>query len=142
MSGAVNGIWGNSAEEAIYPAYHVDAKGRQLDGTHRYRLRFPRGKLPPVDAFWSLTMYQMPESLLAANSLNRYLLNSTMLPDFERDADGGITLYIQHESPGKEQEPNWLPAPRGPFIVTLRLYLPKTEALKGTWEQPPLKRMQ
>jgi hypothetical protein len=140
MGAAVTGIWGNSAEEAVYPSYRADAKGRELDGAHRYRLRFAPDKLPPVDAFWSLTMYQMPESLLAENPINRYLLNSTMLPDFVRDADGGITLYIQHEPPGKEQKPNWLPAPSGPFFLVLRLYLPKAEVLKGTWEQPPLSR--
>ena len=140
MGAAVTGIWGNSAEEAVYPSYRADAKGRKLDGAHRYRLRFAPDKLPPVDAFWSLTMYQMPESLLAENPINRYLLNSTMLPDFVSDADGGITLYIQHEPPGKEQKPNWLPAPSGPFFVVLRLYLPKAEVLKGIWEQPPLNR--
>lgn len=116
-------------------------KGRELDGAHRYRLRFAPDKLPPVDAFWSLTMYQMPESLLAENPINRFLLNSTMLPDFVSDADGGVTLYVQHESPGKEQKPNWLPAPSGPFFLVLRLYLPKAEVLKGTWEEPPLSRV-
>ena len=85
-------------------------------------------------------MYRMPESLLVANPLNRYLLNSTMLSDFIRDADGGITLHIQNESPGIVLETNWLPAPKGPFILTLRLYLPKADALDGTWNEPPVKR--
>jgi hypothetical protein len=142
MAGAVLGIWGNSAEEAIYPSYMVDADGQKLDGDHRYTLRFGPGQLPPVNSFWSLTMYEMPASLLAANSINRYLLNSPMLPDFVRDADGGITLYIQHDSPGKAQEPNWLPAPKGPFVAVMRLYWPKAEALDGTWKLPPLKRVQ
>ena len=87
-------------------------------------------------------MYELPESLLYANPINRYLLNSSMLPDFVRDADGGITLYIQHDSPGKAKEPNWLPAPKGPFSANLRLYWPKPEALDGTWKLPPLKRVQ
>lgn len=77
-----------------------------------------------------------------ANSINRYLLNSPMLDDFVRDADDGITLYLQHESPGKDKEPNWLPAPEGPFSVVLRLYWPKAEALDGTWKLPTVKRLQ
>jgi len=144
MAGAVLGIWGNSAQEAIYPTYMVDADGQKLDGAHRYTLRFTPGQLPPVNSFWSLTMYELPASLLAANPIDRYLLNSPMLPDFVPDADGGIgiTLYIQHDSPGKAQEPNWLPAPKGPFVVVMRLYWPKAEALDGTWKLPPLKRVQ
>jgi hypothetical protein len=137
----VLGIWGNSEEEAIYPTYYVDADGEKLDGSHRYTLRFAPDQLPPVEAFWSLTMYELPESLLAENPINRYLLNSPMLDDFVRDTDGGITLYLQHESPGKDKEPNWLPAPEGPFSATMRLYWPKAEALDGTWKQPPLKRV-
>jgi len=142
MGGAVMGIWGNSAQEAIYPSYFVDADGQKLDGTHRYTLHFAPGKLPPVNSFWSLTMYELPESLLVANPINRYLLNSPMLPDFARDADGGITFYIQHDSPGKAKEPNWLPAPKGQFSMVMRLYRPKPEALDGTWKLPALKRVQ
>ncbi len=142
MAGAVMGIWGNSAQEAIYPTYLVDADGQKLDGSHRYTIHFAKGQLPPVNSFWSLTMYELPESLLVANSINRYLLNSTMLPNFVRDADGGITLYIQHGSPGKAKEPNWLPAPKGAFSVVMRLYWPKTEALDGSWKLPSLKRVQ
>ena len=141
MIAAVLGIWGNTAEEADYPTYLVDADGQKLDGSHRYTLSFAADQLPPVNAFWSLTMYELPESLLVANPLNRYLLNSPMLQDFIRDADGGITLYLQNESPGKEKEPNWLPAPEGPFTTVLRLYWPKADALDGTWNAPPLKRM-
>jgi hypothetical protein len=142
MGGAVLGIWGNSAEEAMYPTYMVDADGQKLDGAHRYTLHFAPGRLPPVNSFWSLTMYELPTSLLVANPINRYLLNSPMLPDFVRDADGGITLYLQHDSPGKAQEPNRLPAPKGPFVAVMRLYWPKAEALDGTWKLPPLKRVQ
>ncbi len=138
MGGAVFGIWGNSMDEAMYPVYAQDADGEPLDGANRYTLRFEPGELPPVNAFWSLTMYRMPESLLVANPLDRYLLNSSMLPQFNRDADGGITLYIQNESPGAESEPNWLPAPRGPMIAFMRLYWPRTEALDGLWTQPPI----
>lgn len=104
-------------------------------------MRFAPGQLPPVNSFWSLTMYDLPDSLLVANPLNRYLLNSTMLDDFVRDEDGGITLYLQHDAPGKDKEPNWLPSPEGPFSATLRLYWPKPEALDGTWQLPPLRRI-
>lgn len=142
MAAAVLGIWGNIEAEAIYPSYYVDANGEKLDGTNRYLLRFEPGQLPPVNSFWSLTMYELPESLLAENPINRYLLNSTMIDDFVRDDDGGITLYLQHESPGKEKEPNWLPAPKGAFSATLRLYWPKVEALDGGWELPPLKKVE
>ncbi|MEE4113705.1 MAG: DUF1214 domain-containing protein [Desulfobacteraceae bacterium] len=89
---------------------------------------------------WSMTMYRMPEILLVDNPINRYLLNSPMLPQFIRDADGGLTLYIQNESPVKDKEPNWLPAPKGWFMVVMRLYWPKEEALNGEWTPPQLQR--
>ena len=85
-------------------------------------------------------MYELPSRLLVANPLNRYLINSPMLADLKRDADGGLTLYIQHDSPGEDRESNWLPAPNGPFLMFMRLYWPKPEALDGTWRQPPLSR--
>jgi len=142
MAAAVNGIYGNSKQEAMYPVYSIDAEGQKLDGSKRYALRFAPDQMPPVNAFWSLTMYELPASLLVANPLNRYLLNSSMLPQFNRDADGGLTLPIQNESPGKDQEANWLPAPKGPFVMFMRLYWPKEEALDGTWKSPPLNLMQ
>jgi hypothetical protein len=141
MASAVLGIYGNSKEEAIYPAYFVDADQQKLDGANRYSLRFAPGQLPPVDAFWSFTLYELPASLLCANPINRYLINSPMLPSLKHDADGGITLIVQHESPGKEQAANWLPAPAGPFFAVMRLYWPKPEALEGTWRVPPLQRV-
>lgn len=138
MAGAILGIYGNTKAEAMYPIYSTDASGQPLNGANRYTLRFAPGQLPPVNAFWSLTMYQMPASLLVANPLNRYLINSPMLPQLQQDADGGLTLYFQNASPGPEKESNWLPAPAGPFMVALRLYWPKPEALSGAWKQPPL----
>jgi hypothetical protein len=141
MAGAVIGIYANSKQEAMYPAYTVDSEGRALDAAkNRYTIRFAPGQLPPVNAFWSLTMYELPASLLVANPLNRYLLNSPMLPQFKLDADGGLTLLIQNESPGADKEANWLPAPKGPFFMAMRLYWPKDEAVEGKWKQPPLKR--
>jgi hypothetical protein len=138
MAAAVLGIYGNSKEEAMYSGYFVDADGKNLDGANKYTVHFAAGQLPPVNAFWSLTMYGLPSSLLVANPLNRYLLNAPMLPQFVKDADGGITFYFQNESPGKDKEPNWLPAPKGPFVIALRLYWPKKAALDGTWKQPPM----
>ena len=85
-------------------------------------------------------MYKLPSSLLVANPLNRYLINSSMLPDLMRDSDGGLTIYLQHESPGAAKESNWLQAPKGPFTAVLRLYWPKQETLDGRWESPPMKR--
>jgi hypothetical protein len=138
MTAAVLGIYGNSKQEAMYPYYGVDAEGNKLDGTNKYTLHFDKGQLPPVSAFWSLTMYELPQSLLVENPINRYLLNSPMIPSFVKDKDGGITLYIQNESPGKAKEANWLPAPKGPFVTIMRLYWPKEAALDGSWKHPPL----
>jgi hypothetical protein len=138
FTAAVLGIYGNSKNEAIYPAYFIDSAGQRLVGAKRYALRFAPGQLPPANAFWSLTIYELPASLLSANPLNRYLINSVMLPGLARDADGGITLYVQNESPGAEKESNWLPAPNGPFFAVLRLYWPKPTALNGKWTAPPL----
>jgi hypothetical protein len=140
MAGAVYGIYGNSRQEAMYPSYAVDADGQKLDGVNRYSLRFAPGLLPPVNAFSSLTMYDYPAQLMVANPLNRYVVNSPMMPQFKKDADGGLTLYFQNESPGADKEANWLPAPKGPFLLVMRLYWPKEEALEGKWKQPPLTR--
>jgi hypothetical protein len=134
------GIYGNSKQEAMYPFYQLDSQGRKLDGAYRYTLRFAPGQYPPVNAFWSLTMYELPQSLLVANPLNRYLINSPMLPELKKDADGGLTLYIQNDSPGKSLESNWLPAPKGPFAMYMRLYWPKEAALSGQWKAPKLER--
>ena len=127
----------------MYPAYTVDSEGQAFDAAkNRYTMRFEPGQLPPVNAFWSLTMYELPASLLTANPLNRYLLNSPMLPQFKRDADGGLTLIIQNESPGKDKDANWLPAPKGPFFMAMRLYWPKEEALNGKWTAPKIQRLE
>ncbi|MCU0369458.1 MAG: DUF1254 domain-containing protein [Cyclobacteriaceae bacterium] len=143
FAGSDLGIYGNSKEEAMYPLYQADANSMPLDGaTTRYTLTLKEDELPPVNSFWSFTMYEMPSSLLTANAINRYLINSPMLPKLKRNADKSITLYIQHESPGKDKEANWLPAPNGPFALVLRLYWPKPEAMNGTWKQPPLQPVQ
>lgn len=141
MGAAVLGIYGNSKEEAMYPAYYVDGNGEKLNGKNRYTMRFAPGQYPSVNSFWSLTMYDQPASLLVANPLNRYLLNSTMLAQFKKDADGGLTFFIQADSPGKDKESNWLPSPKGDFSLIMRLYWPKEAALNGSWKQPALKKL-
>jgi hypothetical protein len=142
-AGAKVGIYGNDAEEAAYPFARNDVNGVPLDGSrHSYTLTFPADALPPVNAFWSITMYDGATQLLIDNPINRYLINSPMLPDLAKNADGSLTLYIQHESPGKDRESNWLPAPDGPMFIVMRLYWPKTEAPsvlpvgQGTWQPP------
>jgi hypothetical protein len=134
MAGAVLGIYGNTKQEAMYPTFSNDSTGAPLTGANNYTYRFPPGQLPPVNAFWSLTMYELPSSLLVANPINRYLINSPMLNTLTKDPDGGITLYIQNTSPGPGKEANWLPAPQGPFRAIERLYWPKEEALNGQWK--------
>ena len=124
----------------MYPVFALDESGQALNGANKYTVHFAPGELPPVNAFWSLTMYELPSSLLVVNPIDRYLINSPMLPQLVKDADGGVTLYVQNETPGKVKEPNWLPAPKGAFVIALRLYWPKEAALDGTWKQPPMQR--
>ena len=138
MAGAVLGIYGNSRQEALYPALATDSDGVPLTGTDEYTLTFPPGQLPPVNASWSVTMYKLPESLLVDNPINRYLINSAMLPDMVRDPDGGLTVYVQNSPPEPGKTANWLPAPTGPFTVFMRLYWPKPDALDGSWQPPKL----
>jgi hypothetical protein len=124
----------------MYPSYRNDSTGRPLYGGNDYTLYFPKDQLPPVNAFWSITMYEMPASLLYDNALDRYLINSPMLPKLKKDKDGGLTIYIQHASPGPKLQSNWLPAPAGSFALFMRLYWPKPEALDGTWTPPQVER--
>ncbi|TDF83935.1 DUF1254 domain-containing protein [Pseudomonas sp. H9] len=141
MRAAVTGLYGNDREETLYPPFYLDSDGQKLDASrHRYTLRFAADQLPPVNAFWSLTLYNASR-FLVANPLDRYLINSPMLPALQRDADGGLTLYIQHQRPAKALESNWLPAPDGPFYIAGRLYWPKPEALDGRWKAPRIQRI-
>jgi hypothetical protein len=142
------GIYANDAEEAMYPLTRADSDGQTLDGSKsNYTLTFAAGQPPPVNAFWSVTMYDGKTQLLIKNPINRYLINSPMLPDLKKNADGSLTLYIQNKSPGADKESNWLPAPDGPIYMVMRLYWPKTEPPsilppgKGTWQPPGLKRV-
>jgi hypothetical protein len=144
-AGASAGIYGNSAIEATYPFTKELANGEPLDGSkHNYTLTFAAGEYPPVNAFWSVTMYNGTTQILIENSINRYLINSPMLPDLKKNPDGSLTLYIQKDSPGKDKESNWLPAPDGPIYLVMRLYWPKTEPPsvlppgEGTWKPPAI----
>jgi hypothetical protein len=138
---AKGGIYGNDAVEATYPLTRVDAKGETLDGSkHNYTITFPAGQYPPVNAFWSVTMYDGKSQFLIKNPINRYLINSPMLPGMKKNADGSLTLYIQKDSPGKAKESNWLPAPNDTIYLVMRLYWPKETppsvlpAGSGTWQ--------
>jgi hypothetical protein len=141
-AGATAGLYGNSAIEAVYP----NTLGSTLDASkNNYTLTFADGELPPVNAFWSVTMYDRKTQLLIENPINRYLINSPMMPELKKSEDGSLTLYIQNDSPGKDKESNWLPAPDGTFYLVLRMYWPKTDdpsilpVGKGTWQPPALK---
>jgi hypothetical protein len=140
---ALAGIYGNDAIEAMYPLAVTDSTGAKLDGSKsNYTLTFPAGAYPPVNAFWSVTMYDGKTQLLIENPINRYLINSPMLPDMKKNADGSLTMYIQNKSPGKDKEANWLPAPDGRIYLVMRLYWPKEDALNGTWKPAPIVRVQ
>jgi hypothetical protein len=129
------GLGANLPEDAIYPLNLGDQTGKPLDGVNKYVLNFDKGALPPVNAFWSVTLYD-PEGYQVANPLNRFAVSSWM--PFKYEPDGSLTLYFQNENPGKDKEANWLPAPKGPFNLTMRLYAPKSEVLTGKWNPPPV----
>lgn len=133
------GLGANVPEDAIYPLNLADETGKTLDGANKYTIHFDKGATPPVSAFWSITLYDQ-DGFQVANSLNRFAVSSWM--PFKYNPDGSLDLYFQSESPGKDMETNWLPAPKGPFNLTMRLYAPKQEALIGKWNPPPVVRGQ
>lgn len=142
---ATVGLYALDAQEASYPITRALADGTPLDtGKHNYSLTFKAGELPPVNAFWSVTLYDAKSQFLVKNPINRYLINSPMLPELKKNSDGSITLYIQKDSPGADLESNWLPGPDGEIYLVLRLYWPKTEAPSilpagsGSWQPPAL----
>jgi len=145
---AKGGIYGNDAIEAMYPLTKTLADGQTLDGSkHSYTLTFAAGQFPPVNAFWSVTMYDGKSQLLIENPINRYLINSPMMPNMKKNDDGSLTIYIQKDSPGADKEANWLPAPNDPIYLVMRLYWPKTDPPsilppgEGTWKPPSLKQV-
>jgi hypothetical protein len=133
------GLGANLPEDAIYPLNIGDESGRPLDGASSYTIHFDKETLPPVDAFWSITLYDQ-EGYQVANGLNRFALSSWM--PFAYNPDGSLDLYFQKESPSADKEANWLPAPAGPFNLTMRLYAPRSEALTGKWNPPPVTKVQ
>jgi hypothetical protein len=142
-AGAKIGIYGNSASEAVYPKTRIAADGQLIDTSKgNYTLTFAKGSLPPVNAFWSVTMYDGTSQLLIKNPINRFLINSPMLPSMKKNDDDSLTLYIQKDSPGKSEESNWLPAPNGLAYLIMRLYSPKDAPPsilppgRGTWQPP------
>jgi hypothetical protein len=133
------GLGANLPEDAIYPLNLADETGKPLDGANKYTIHFNKGAMPPVSAFWSITLYDK-DGFQVANSLNRFAVSSWM--PFKYNPDGSLDLYFRNESPGKDKEANWLPAPKGPFNLTMRLYAPKQEALVGRWNPPPVVKAQ
>jgi hypothetical protein len=134
------GLGCNIEEDAVYPSARTDNAGQKLDGANKYVIRFPKGQMPPARGFWSLTMYDA-QWFFVANPLNRYTLSQRNA--LTSNPDGSVNLYIQAASPGPDKESNWLPAPSGPFILTLRMYWPKEHPpsiLDGTWKPPPVEK--
>jgi hypothetical protein len=129
------GLGANLPQDAIYPLNLVDEDGQPLDGKHNYVIHFDKSEIPPAKAFWSITLYD-DKGFQVANGLNRFAVSSWM--PFQYNADGSLDLYFQTESPGKDKEWNWLPAPAGPYNLTMRLYAPASEALTGKWNPPPV----
>jgi len=132
---AQQGLGANVPEDAIYPINLGDESGKPLDGANKYTMTFEKGAMPPVNAFWSVTLYDS-DGFQVGNSLNRFAVSSWM--PFKYNADGSLDLYFRNESPGKDKEANWLPAPKAPFNLLLRMYAPKSEALTGRWNPPPV----
>lgn len=135
---AQRGLGANLPEDAVYPQNLADADGNSLDGTNNYKIHFDKESLPPVNAFWSITLYD-DYGFQVPNAINRFAVSSWM--PFRYNADGSLDLYIQNENPGKDTEANWLPAPRGPFNLTMRLYAPKSDVLIGKWNPPEVTNM-
>ena len=130
----------NDPIEAYYPGVYADGDGQTLDGSkHTYVLRFEVGQTPPVNGFWSTTMYDLEKRLLVANPINRYSIGDRT-PGLQVGDDGSLEIYIQHQSPGPDKESNWLPAPNGPFYMLMRMYLSQIEILNGQYEIPAVQR--
>ncbi|HYA81131.1 MAG TPA: DUF1254 domain-containing protein [Methylocystis sp.] len=135
------GLGANLPQDAVYPSAFVDEEGKPLDGANNYVIHFDRDALPPVNAFWSITLYGA-DSFFVANPINRYAVSSWM--PFKKNADGSLDIFVQHQSPGKNKESNWLPSGDKAFNLTLRMYWPKEKApsiLDGSWKPPAVKRV-
>jgi hypothetical protein len=140
--GAKLGIGGLIKEEAEYFTYKTDSQGQPINtSTNKYELTFKAGELPPVNAFWSVTMYDAKTQLLIENPINRYIINSPMLPELKLNQDSSLTIYIQKDSPETSQKSNWLPAPDNDAYIVMRCYWPKEAIVNGTWKAPGIVKM-
>jgi hypothetical protein len=133
------GLGANRPQDAVYPTSTGDADGKKYSGANRYVIHFDKGKTPPANAFWSVTMYDAGY-FFVDNPLNKYTVSPRN--DLTYNPDGSLDLYIQNESPGKDKEANWLPAPKGEFVLMMRLYYPREKdpsILDGTWKVPAVR---
>ena len=133
----------NVERDAVYPYTEVDSDGQKLNGANKYTLTFPKGQTPPVNGFWSITMYEIDKGWwFVPNPLSKFTVSARN--DLQYNADGSLTLYFQHQSPGKDKEANWLPAPQGDFLPMMRMYWPKEgnpSILDGSWTPPQIVRV-
>jgi hypothetical protein len=135
------GLGANRPQDAVYPSSLKDADGKAYDGVNKYVMHFPKGQMPPVNGFWSLTMYDA-NYFFVANPINRYSIS--VRQNLKTNADGSTDLYIQNQSPGADKESNWLPAPAGKFILMLRMYWPKDKSpsiIDGSWKIPAVRKV-
>jgi hypothetical protein len=132
------GLGCNLPQDALYPTTQLDATGQPLDGANRYVLHLAAASLPPVEAFWSVTLYDS-DFFLVNNPINRYAISS--YDNLKKNPDGSLDIYVQHESPGADKASNWLPAPAGKFVLMTRLYWPKPDAINGTWAMPGVQKV-
>jgi DNA sulfur modification protein DndE len=135
---AIGGLGANLREDAMYPNTSVDGDGNQLNGANKYVIHFEKDKTPPANAFWSLTLYD-PAGYMVANPINRNAIGDRS--NLKKNSDGSTDIYIQKDSPGKDKETNWLPAPAGDFNILLRVYWPKEEMINGSWTPTPIKKV-
>ena len=141
--GAWTGIYANEADVFLgIQGFERQSDGEPFSGLNKYTFTFEKDNYPPVDAFWSVTLYNLPSRLLYANSINRYAIQSSMINDFHKNPDGSVTIYVQHDSPGKELEPNWLPCPSGLFTMSFRCYLPRESLRNGDWLPPKVLKLE
>lgn len=139
--GAMLGIYANSKEEAMYASQQTGPDGKVPDGNRKWMIRFPAGQLPPVNEFWSITMYKLPERLLVDNAINRYSIGGRT-PGLKQNPDGSLDIYLQSDNPGPDKASNWLPTPKGPFFFAARFYGPRASLLDGSWKLPPMVEVQ
>lgn len=137
----MRGYGANTAVEAAYFPAYVDDSGQPFNGEHSYQIRFPAGQMPPANAFWSVTMYSLPNNRLIANPIKRYAI-SERTPGIKFESDGSMILHIQHDRPKVSGANNWLPSPKGRFWVILRMYGPKSQVLRGEYAPPPVERLE